>query len=117
MLHEPAIDQRVDRRAFIGEQGIDHLHRNPLPAYTRFDHQGRQLGRAIGVATQLGDAHRAAVVLGDDEAFPLKVGGIESGLPHHGANGPLILLAGTPDSDLHIAIIPRAAASPERLPR
>lgn len=50
-LHEPAIDQRVDRRPFVSEQGIDHLRRNPLPTHIRSNDQRCQLGGAIGVAT------------------------------------------------------------------
>jgi hypothetical protein len=32
LAHQTAIDQRVYRRAFLGEQDIDHFCRNAVPA-------------------------------------------------------------------------------------
>jgi hypothetical protein len=105
VLHEPAVDHRVYRRRYISKQGIDHLHRNPVPALIRFNDQRCQLGGAIGVATQLSDAHRAAVTFSDNEPLPVQADRIEPSPPHHSADDPLILLACTPDRNLHTAII------------
>jgi hypothetical protein len=32
VVREAAVDQRVYRRSFVSEQGIDHVRRNPVPA-------------------------------------------------------------------------------------